>query len=64
MNGYTEGHARQNTSPITQQTDFGLRAMKTYDNTESRARNEENSWEAMDDNIEGCNQEDTSARSR
>ena len=36
-NCYTEGHARQNTSPSTQKIDCGLRAMKTYDNAESCA---------------------------
>ena len=37
MNSCTEGHARQNTSLSTQQTDCGLRDVKTYGNTESHA---------------------------
>ena len=37
MNDYTEGRVRQNTSLDTQQTDFDMRVMKTYSNTESRA---------------------------
>ena len=36
MKGYTEGCVGKNTSPNTQQTDFGLRAVKTYGNNESR----------------------------
>ena len=63
MNGYTEGRARQSISPNTQQTDSSLRAVKTYDNTESRAGHKEDSWEATDDSTEGCNQEGTSVRS-
>ena len=63
-NGYTEGRARQNTSPSTQWTDCGLRAVKTYDNAESRAGRKEDSWEATDGSTEGCNQEGISARSR
>ena len=35
-NNYTEGRARKNTSPSTQRTDCGLRAVKTYGNTKSR----------------------------
>ena len=35
MNGYTEGRARQNTSPSTQWIDWDLWAVKTYDNPES-----------------------------
>ena len=61
---YTKGRAKQNTSPSTQWTDYSMRVVKIYDNTESRARHEEDSWEATDDNTKGCNQEGTSARSR
>ena len=57
MNGYTEGHVRQNTSPSTQQINSGLGAMKTYGNAESR------SGRKMDGDAEGCNQECTSVRS-
>ena len=53
---YTEGHARKNSSPSTQQTDFVLRAVKTYGNIESHAGGEEKSWEATNDEAEGCNQ--------
>ena len=54
--GYTEGCARQNTSPSTQWIDCGgLRAIKIYDNVESGARREEDSWEATDSITEGCN---------
>ena len=63
MEGYTEGHAKQKPSPSTQQTDDGLRAVKTYNNAESCARHEEDSWEATDVNTEGCNQEGTLAHS-
>ena len=63
MNSYTEGHVRQNISLSAQQTNFGLRAMKTYGNTESRAGRKEESWEATNDDAEGCNQEGTLARS-
>ena len=59
---YTEGHVKENTSPSTQRTDFSLRAVKTYNNTESHAGRKENSWEAADGNVEGCNQEGTSTR--
>ena len=55
---------RQNTSPSTQRIDCSLRTMKTYDNAESRAGRKEDSWQATDDNIEGCNQEGTSTHSR
>ena len=61
-NGYTKGHARQNTSPTTQWTDCGLRAVKTYDNAESCGRRKEDSWEATNGSTEGCNQEGTLAR--
>ena len=63
-NDYTEGRARKNTSPNTEQTDFGLRAMKTYDNAKSRVGHKENSWEATDSNAKVCNQEGTSACNR
>ena len=56
-NDYTEGRVRQHMSPNTQRIDFGLRAIKTYDNAECR----EDSWEVTDDDAEGCNQEGTSA---
>ena len=59
---YTEGHARKNISPNTYQTDYGLEAVKTYGNAESRVQHKKYSWEAMDDNTEGCNQRGTSAR--
>ena len=59
MNSYTEDRVKKNTSPSTQWTDCGLRSMKTYDNAESRARHEEDSWEAMNSSTEGCNQEGT-----
>ena len=61
MNGYNEGHARKNISPSTQRIDYGLRALKTYGNTKSRAGCKEDSWEATDSSIEGYNQEGTSA---
>ena len=64
MNGHTEGRVRENTSPNTQRIDFGLRAVKTYDNTKSHARHEENSMEATDSDTEGYNQEGTSTSSR
>ena len=38
--GYTEGCARKNISLSTQRTDYGLRAVKTYDNTKRRAGHE------------------------
>ena len=60
MDNYTKGRARQNTSPSTQQTDCCLSAVKTYDNVKSRARREEDSWEATDKNTKGYNQEGTS----
>ena len=60
MNGYIEGRVRQNTSPNTQRTDFGLKAMMTYGNIESRAGHKEDFWEATDGDAEGYNQEDTS----
>ena len=63
-NGYTKGRARQNTSLSKQRTDYGLRAEKTYSNAKSRAKREEDSWEAMDDSTEGCNQEGTSVHSK
>ena len=53
MNDYTEGHARQNTSPSTQQTDYDLRVVKTYDNAESHAERKEDSCEAKDGGTEG-----------
>ena len=59
-NDYTEGHVKKNISPSTQRIDFGLRAIKTYSNTESRARCKEDSWEATDNDIKGYNQEGTS----
>ena len=55
MNSYTEGRVRQNISPSTQRIDFGLRAVKTYDNAESSVGCKEDSWEAMDGDAEGCN---------
>ena len=55
MNDYTEGHARQNTSPSTEQTNYDLKIVKTYDNVESRAGRKEDSWEATKDNTEGYN---------
>ena len=61
-NDYTDGRVKQNISPSTRQTDFGLRAMKTYDNAKSLAGRKEDSWEATDDDTEGCNQEGTLAR--
>ena len=59
MNGYTGSCVRKNTSPSTQRTDFGLRAIKTYDNTKSHAGHKEDSWESglramnTNDNVEG-----------
>ena len=58
-NGYTEGRVRQNISLNTQQTNFGLRAVKRYENTESRPGCKEDSWEATDGDAEGCNQKGT-----
>ena len=60
-NGYTEGRVKQNTSPSTQQTDFSLRAVKTYGNVENRVGCKEDPREVMDGDTEGCNQEGTSA---
>ena len=60
-NGYIKGRVRQYTSPNTHRIDFRLRAVKTYDKTESHARRKEDSWEAMNDDVKGCNQEDASA---
>ena len=40
-----------------------MRAVKTYDNTQSRAGYKKDSYEAMDGSTEGCNQEGTSAHS-
>ena len=53
--GYTEGCGRQNISPSTQQTNCGLKAVKAYDNVESHAGSKEDSWEATNGSIEGCN---------
>ena len=61
MDAYTEGRVKQNISSSTQRTDFGLGAVKTQGNAKSHAECKEDSWEAMDDDVEGCNQE---ARSR
>ena len=61
-NSYTEGHVRKNTSLSTQRTDFDLKAVTTYDNIESSVGHKEDSWEATDNDAEGCNQEGTSAR--
>ena len=55
MKGYTQGCAMHNISPSTLQIDYGLRAVKTYDNTESRAAHKEDSWEATDGSTDGCN---------
>ena len=55
-NYYTEGRVRQNTSPITQLTDFDLRVVKIYDNAKSCAEHKENCWEATECDAEGCNQ--------
>ena len=63
MNGYIEGRVRQNISPNTQWMNSGLRAVKAYNNIESCAGHREDSWEAMDSGVEGCNSEDTSAHS-
>ena len=52
-NGYTEGRARKNTSPSTQQTDCGLRAVKIYDNAESRVGRKDDSWEATNGSTKG-----------
>ena len=54
-NGYTEGHARQNTSPSTEQANYNLKIVKTYDNIKSRAGRKEDSWEATEDSTEGYN---------
>ena len=37
--------------------------MKIYGSAESRAEHEEDSWDAIDDDAEGCNQEGISTRS-
>ena len=63
MNSYIAGCARQNISPSTQWTDYGLRTVKTYNNTESHAKCKEDSWKATDGSTEGCNQWGTFARS-
>ena len=63
INSYTEDCARKNTSPSTQQMDSSLRAVKTYGNVESLTRCKKDSWEVIDSNAEGCNQEGTSAYS-
>ena len=63
-NGYTEGRARENTSPSTQQKNSDIRAVKTYGNVESRAGHKEDSWVATDSNAKGCNQEGTLAHNR
>ena len=55
IDGYTEGRARQNTSPSTQQTDCSLWNVKTYGNVERHAKREEDSWETMDGSTEGYN---------
>ena len=52
---------QENTSLSTQWIDFDLKVMKTYDNTESSVGHKEDSWEATDNDVEGCNQEGTSA---
>ena len=54
MNGYIGGRVRQNTSPNTH---FGLRAVKTYDNTESRVGRKEDPQEATNGDAEGCKKE-------
>ena len=58
-NSYTKDCVKQNTSPSTQRTNCGLRAVKTYGNVESRARCKEDYREAMNSSTEGCNQEGT-----
>ena len=63
-NGYTKGRATQNMSPSTQREDSSLRAVKTYDNAESRAGRKEDSWEVTNSDANGCNQEATLAYSR
>ena len=63
-NDYTEGRVRQNTSPNTQQIDFGLRAVKTVGNAENHVGCKEDPWEETDSDTKGCNQEGTSACSR
>ena len=40
-NDYIEARARQNTSTSTQQIDYSLRAVKIYNNIESRAGHKE-----------------------
>ena len=50
----------QNKSPSTQRTDFNLRAVKTDDNIEIRARQKEDFWYATDGDAKDCNQEETS----
>ena len=44
-------------------TDFSMRAVKTYSNTESHAKHKKDSWEAMDGDTVSCNPEGTSTRS-
>ena len=44
MDDYTEGHAKQNASPSIQWTVYGLRAVKTYGNAESRVGRKEDFW--------------------
>ena len=51
MNGYTEGRTKKNTSPNTQWKNFSQRAMKTYGNTESRAKHKKDSSEPMNGNL-------------
>ena len=64
MNSYTKGYVRQSKISLsTQRTDYSLRAMKIDSNTESHAGCKEDSWYAMDNDVKGCNQEGTSARS-
>ena len=38
MDDYAEGHARRKKNPSTQQTDYGVRAVKIDDNAKGRAR--------------------------
>ena len=64
MNSYTEGRVKQNISPKNQRTEFGLRAVKTYGNAENDVGCKEDFWEATDGDVEGCNQDGTSARNR
>ena len=61
-NGHTEGHEWPHRG--SGQTDFGLRAVKTYDNVKSRDGHEENSWEATKGDAEDYKQEGTTARNR